>query len=664
VIPSLQRGSFVLQRSFATSCEDAIPSLTSEAKAALPSSRSVLSLIAVALWFAILTGLIEGIGLLAFQRINWARWGPMMHVSAPILWISPVVDVAFFLVIAGLIAAVVQFSRRIPAVRVLAFVLAFLAMYDWLTLTNRLYHVACVLLAFGVAVAFTRWLAKHEDTALRFWKKSALWVLATWVLVFGVIEGGNWLREQMAVGRLPRAAAGAPNVLVIVVDTLRADHVSVYGYPRPTTPNFDRLAKQGVMFENAISASSWSLPSHVSLVTGRYLFEHGVGNVQPEPWLGWGKRGLGSYPTLGEALEREGYRTGAFSANRTYFSHDLGFGRGFVHFEDYFDSPADAFVRTLYGREFARIYLKRSDHSLVKRILRAIGFTSLLDQDAEGSGSYGGAFGIRKHANVVNHELLHWIDHDRQRPFFAFLNYFDVHDPYGGPHGYPKPAWEQNTSIDRYDDGVKYVDDCLGHLMQQLRQRGLDQRTLVIVTSDHGESLGQHHLETHGRSLYWELVHVPLMFWYPGHVPVDIKISQPVTNSAIAVTVMDLLNPGRSSVFPGKPLDLLWQSPDRPDWPTPLSELAQNKYPGLHDKEADALIPTATTGAMKSLITPQWQIITHTTRGDQLYDWVHDPGELNDVIATPEGQKIAAGLKAEIQGIVKQPKSAVQNSGP
>ena len=135
------------------------------------------------------------------------------------------------------------------------------------------------------------------------------------------------------------------------------------------------------MFENAISTSSWSLPSHVSLVTGRYLIEHGVGNVQPEPWTGWGNEGLGGFATLGEALQQKGYRTGAFSANRTYFSRNLGFGRSFIHFEDYFHSPADMFVRTLYGREFARIYLKRSDHSLVKRTLRRLGWTGLLDQD-------------------------------------------------------------------------------------------------------------------------------------------------------------------------------------------------------------------------------------------------------------------------------------------
>src|SRR5580704_7462888 len=120
---------------------------------------------------------------------------------------------------------------------------------------------------------------------LQFWRRSTPWMVAAWVLVFAGIEGGKWLQERNAVSRLPPAKPVAPNVLVIVVDTLRADHLSSYGYARPTSPNLDRLVRQGILFENAISTTSWSLPSHVSLLTGRYQFEHGIGSVQPEPWL-------------------------------------------------------------------------------------------------------------------------------------------------------------------------------------------------------------------------------------------------------------------------------------------------------------------------------------------------------------------------------------------
>jgi arylsulfatase A-like enzyme len=625
---------------------------TNKPSLALPPSPGWLLLL-VGVGWGIATGFVEAAGLLVFQRLNWARWGPMMHVSKEIFWISPVVEAIFFFSLAMICGIVVRFVPRLPAVRVVVFLLTFLSVYDWLTLTNRLYHRACLLLALGAGVAFARWCGEREVAFLQFCKRATPRVVAAWVLVFAGIQGGQWLHERSAIAQLPPAASGAPNVLVIVVDTLRADHVSSYGYTRPTTPNLDRIARQGVLFESAISTSSWSLPSHVSLVTGRYLFEHGVGNVQPEPWLGWKNTSLGGFATLGEALQQRGYRTGAFSANRPYFSRDLGFGRSFIHFEDYFHSPADMFVRTLYGREFARIYLKRSDHSLVKRTLRRLGWTGLLDQDAEGSGSYGGAFGIRKRADVVNKEALDWIGQDRQRPFFAFLNYFDAHDPYGGPRDYPKPAWPQQATIDAYDDGVKYVDDYIQHLMEELDRRGLTTNTLVIITSDHGESLGQHHLETHGRALYWELIHVPLVIYCPGHVPAGVKIERPVTNAAIPATVLSLMG-ADDSTFPGPALSLLWKTPMAATrWPDPLAELAQNKYPGKHDKEADQLVPTATSGAMRSIISSKWQLITHEKLGDQLYDWTRDPEESTDLISTPEGKTYALSLKSEMEGLTE-----------
>ena len=612
------------------------------------------SFLVVALGSGIASGFIEGAGLLIFQRVNWARWGPMMHVSREIIWISPLVDAILFSLPALVCCLIARIAPRIPAMRVLIFLLTFLGVYDWLTLTSRLYQRACLLLALGAAVAFSRWCGKRESSFLQFWKTTTPWIVAAWVVAFAAIQGGNWLEERSAVARLPGAPANTPNVLVIVVDTLRADHVSSYGYSRPTTPNLDRLAQEGVLFENAISTCSWSLPSHVSLLTGRYQFEHGVGSVQPEPWLGWGNKGLGGFPTLGESLQQRGYRTGAFSANRTYFSRDLGFGRGFVHFEDYFHSSSDAFVRTLYGREFARIYLKRSEHSLVKRILRKLGLSSLLDQDAEGSGSYGGAFGVRKRADVVNREVMTWVDRDRQRPFFAFLNYFDVHDPYGAPRDYPRPSWPKQTDVDAYDDGVKYDDDYIGRLMDELGRRGLASNTLVIVTSDHGESLGQHHLRTHGKALYRELIHVPLVIWYPGHAPAGVKVSRPVTHASIPATIMDLIG---ASPFPASSsLSPLWQTGGVPGWPDPLSELAHNAISDKEDRIARSLIPTASTGAMKSLVTPQWQFITHETRGDQIYDWVRDPAESNDFALTPQGEATIGDLKSRMAEVMKQKK--------
>lgn len=615
------------------------------------TALSLFSALRIGVWFGVLAGLAEGAGLLLFQRINWARWGPMIHVSEEILWISPLVDLVFFLTVTLFVYLLSCLIRRISGYSTLVFLLAFLSIHDWLTLTGRLDHRACLLLALGVAAAFVRWFGKRKEVVLRFWERTSLFAIVCLVLAFVGIQGGRLLAEKNAVAHLPAASTGSPNVLVIVVDTLRADHLSLYGYPRPTSPNIDQLAAQGVTFQNAIATSSWSLPSHVSLLTGRYVSEHGVGSIQPAPWLGWGKDGLGGHRSLGEVLQERGYRTGAFSANRTYFSANLGFGRSFIHFEDYFHSPADMLVRTLYGREFARLYLNRSDKSKVKRALRWMGMNSLLDKDSEGSGTTGGAQGVRKRASVVNQETLHWIDRDPQRPFFVFLNYFDVHYPYGGPANYPRPDWDHGKRGEQYDTSVKYVDDQIGQLISELDRRGLSQNTLVVITSDHGESLGEHGLTYHGASLYRELVQVPLIVRYPGHAPAGLHVQQPVTNAAIPATIMDLIHPGGTAVFPIPALNVLWEGPDTvKNWPHPLSELSQNTVLNMEDRSARSSTPTSYTGSMKSLVTPQWHLITHSKGVDQLYDWANDPEELNDRAPSAEGGPAVSSLKKEIDG--------------
>src|SRR5581483_2011101 len=241
---------------------------------------------------------------------------------------------------------------------------------------------------------------------IAFWRKSLVWLVVAWLLAFsGMTIGKRW-REGREMSALPPASPDSPNVLLIVIDTLRADHLSAYGSAR-LTPNLDRIAHEGVLFENAISPCSWTLPSHASLVTGRYPSEHGMQNALPMPWLGWGNAGLRGLPTIGEVLKHAGYRTAAFSANQSYFTSNVGLGRGFIHFEDYFQSPKDMVFRTLYGREFDRAYLHRTEKSKITRAIRALGLTALFDN--------------RKRADEVNREALAWISKSRG-PFFAFLN--------------------------------------------------------------------------------------------------------------------------------------------------------------------------------------------------------------------------------------------------
>jgi arylsulfatase A-like enzyme len=583
-------------------------------------------------------GMLEGVGLLIFQRINWARWGPTLHVSERIVWVSAVTDVGLFLLVAIIVGGLAHYSQRLPAIRVVAFALTFFTLYDWLSVTDRLYQRACILLALGIAAAFTRWLIPRETAFTRFWRSTLPWLLAILVVFAGLIEVSARLREDSALADLPVPTADAPNVVVIVVDTLRADHLSTYGYPRKTSPNLDRIAEEGVLFENAISASSWTLPSHASLMTGCNVSRHGIGTVHPLPLLDPVRPGLGGLPTLGEALMRSGYRTGAFSANRTWFVHDLGFGRGFMHFEDYFYSFADTLARTFYGRELLRNYVKRIAKSRDEGLLR-----------------YGHAFGLRKRAEVINRELLEWIDADSRRPFLAFVNYLDVHDPYGTPEGYWGPSWLQTNEIDRYDAGIGYVDDFIGKLWREIKGRSQVRKTLIVITSDHGEALGQHSMEGHGRALYWEQIHVPLLIWYPEHVPFAQRIPVPVSSTSIPSTVLQLLRAEAHPAFCEPALSALWQNSDAlAKWEAPISELVQDKYSVQQDSPADLRFATAKTGFMKSLVSSRWHLIVHEKAGAQIYDWKSDPGEIHDLARTATGEAAIRELLPHLNDLTRR----------
>jgi len=595
------------------------------------------TLVLTTIWFGVVAGVIEGVELLAFQHINWAAWAREMHVAKQIVWISPVVTLCFFIPVVVAILIVSRFIPRIPALQLLVLVLGFLTMYDWLKVTNRLYRNACVLLSIGVAVVLLRWLRSREESAAKVFRRSAPWLLASLALIIAGMEGGMRLHEAFAASRLV-AAGNSPNVLVIVFDTLRSDHLSSYGYARPTSPQIDRLAQHGVLFENAIASSSWSLPSHASLVTGRSVHDHGWGSVRQIPWTGWGDAALNGLPTLGEALQQRGYRTGAFSANSVYFTSNVGLGRGFIHFEDYFENAGDAFVRTEFGREFSKRYMNRSAKSAFTLGFHALGLGSWLDRDSEGSGTYGGAFGVRKRADEVNSETLRWIQRDSKHPFFAFLNYFDVHYAYGGPKGYPKPAWDRGTTVDAYDAGLNYDDDRLGRLLQRLDEMGILKNTIVIVTSDHGESLGDHGLHYHGASLYREVIQVPLIICYPGRVPGGTRIEQPVSTANIAATVMDLTGKPENS-FPGPSLAELWQNPSMAqNWPDAISELPQTNNLTFDDRAMQDKEPIASNGSMRSVVTARWQLIQHDKWPDQVYDWKADPQESKNLIDTPQGR--------------------------
>ena len=599
-----------------------------------PSARNPLSTspwgkpLCIAIWFGILTGLIEGCGLLVFQNLNQETLD--LRISPPIIWISPVVDILLFCLLGMLVAVVSSLYRRIDPARLTCVLLSGLAVYDLLTLTARFSSRSRVLLAIGTGFAINRWFAKHGDVAWRFCRRTMPWVVAAGVFAFIGIQGGRRFAEYRTIEKLPASFPGSPNVLVIVVDTLRADHLSSYGYNRRTSPNIDAMAREGALFENAISDCSWTYPSHVSLVTGRHQFEHGQSTFAMTPLFHPKKNMFDGYPTIGEALQKHGYRTGAFSANRTFFVSNMGFSRGFIHFDDYFNSIPDMFARTLVGREFLRLYGKVAKENVGNQIL-----------------AYGLHNGFRKQPAEINDELLSWIDKSGPRPFFAFLNYLSVHAPYGAPGSLRSEPQGSAHDMALYDEGIEYTDHYIGLLLEALKQRGLDKNTLVILTADHGESLGEHNFFTHGRVLYWEQTHVPLIIWRPGQIPAGFRFARPVSNVSIAATIVDLLGIDRGE-FPGPALALAWKSESTVNWPDPVSELGQDTRVFKYDDELNQRLITAQTGPMKSIVGERWHLIIHEKLGRQLYDWRSDPGEINNVINTPAGQQAAASMLAKL----------------
>ncbi len=571
-------------------------------------------IVTLAIAVGLITGLAEGLLLFALHRAALLTWRLQNRAYwYETLWIAPLVDFVLFTLAGGFFALTGWLFPRLPLKKIAWFVFVFLAVFDWafILLFGRISLFAILVLAAGVSYQVFNSIQKREAVVSSRLQKWLPRLAGSTVLLFVLIQGGGWLNERIRTANLPAANAGAPNVIVIVVDTLRADHLSSYGYERDTSPFMDSLAAQGVRFENAISPSSWTQPSHASMLTGRYTYEHQAETTPLDD----------TFPTIGEVMQANGYRTGGFSANTLFFTRRQGHGRGFLHFEDNYQSAPDAFFNSsLYGFIF--------DFYGLRKALNYEGVPT------------------RVLASDINRSVLDWIDRDSDRPFFVFMNYFDVHDPYTPPEPYrskyastPNPGGLINgfveryspsltpeqiqTEIEAYDGSISYVDDEIKNLFDELEARGLLDDTIVIVTSDHGESLGEHGLLQHSASLYLDEIHVPLIVWNPAYVPSGKTVDTPVSLTSLPSTILSLVN-AKEDPFPGPSLAVLISGDDAPaEWPDPISELTQ--------MEGATEINPSTHGAMKSVIGSEMQHILHEKFGEELYNWRDDPQELNNL---------------------------------
>lgn len=375
----------------------------------------------------------------------------------------------------------------------------------------------------------------------RFAARTSPWCAAAVVLLSGWHPVRERLDQQSRLAALPAPVRASPNVLLIVLDTMRRDRMGIHGYWRDTTPNLDRWAKRGVAYENALANSSWTLPSHASMFTGRWCHEHGAAFLDPLD---------DKYPTLAEALAEEGYETAGFVANLWYCGRASGLARGFLAYNDRF-----------------RFHELLETDSLVSRMFLN---SQILSPPAE----------------RITNDFLEWHENrDPDRPYFAFLNYFDPHSPYHvqdeswdvftelpeeerlrirgqwileHPRFTPDDPVEAQLAVDTYDAAVRYMDFHVGRLLDALERRGDLRNTLVIVTSDHGEHFGERGLYLHGTSLYRPAIDVPLIVLPPEGRGRPERPAECVGLQDLPRTVLEFLGSGRAERFPGRSLLDLW----------------------------------------------------------------------------------------------------------
>lgn len=346
------------------------------------------------------------------------------------------------------------------------------------------------------------------------------------------------------------------SVLLITLDTTRADRLGCYGYANAKTPALDAIASRGVLFEDAVAQVPLTLPSHGTIMTGRFPKEFGV-RINNQGAIG------GTHPTLASIFKEHGYRTAAFVAT---FVLDARFGlnRGFDVYDD----------------------------DMIN--------VSMQTQPLE----------WEQPANIIADRALQWLEADKSKPFFAWLHFYDPHDPYTPPPPYPKT----------YEGEMAFMDTQIKRVTDWLDQSGQRDRTLVVVVGDHGESFGEHGENGHGMFLYHTSMHVPLMLAHPTLTAKSGRVANTVGAIDVFPTLLDLF--GWT-----KPEGLLSVS---------LAEAVRTGQCQPRDvySESDYVWHSYGWAQQRSFTNPDWKFVSSTRR--ELYDRKKDAAEQSNLF---EGQK-------------------------
>ena len=424
--------------------------------------------------------------------------------------------------------------------------------------------------------------------------------------------------------------AGVPDVILVSLDTTRADHLSTYGYGRNTSPSLSAFATDALLFTQARSPAAWTLPGHSSLFTGMYPSRHGAHFAGARlPGQSRDGRPLVAYPlppaavTMAEVLRDRGYQTAGFVANFSYLYRDFGVAQGFGRYED---APG----LLLRFRPVALRLAQRVRPSFCLMPFRT--------------------------AHEINAAALDWLDRaSPARPVFLFVNYMEAHQPRLAPSPHDRwsrelaeagrlarknlyyehavrdlPDGERRFIAANYDGQVAAMDEALGGLLEALRARGRYENALVIVTSDHGEFLGEHEQMGHiGQMLYEPVLHVPLVVKYPGAV-------RPRGRSSAAVQLVDVLP--TVTALTGATLPPGVQG----------EVLSSVSHPSLAEEDIDPYLVSRYGSqydrSIRVLYDGSYKLI-RTSRGESmLFDLTRDPEEKTD-LARAEPERAAALLR-------------------
>src|SRR5262245_40722944 len=440
--------------------------------------HGMLRVLLLSALFGSLTGFTEAL-ILAFKMYFLNRITASNYQS---LWMAPLSSALLFMGVGALLFAAGRLWKQIALPFFVAAVFAFLAFLSFVCMVPGLHLIAKLLLSLGLAIQFARSVTLRGFNFYSITSRMTIWIVAFISALAIGMRLWQAAVEWQAIKNLPQTKSGSPNILLITLDTVRAQSLSLYGYSRRTTPRLEELARRGVRFERAFSASSWTLPSHAAMFTGRSHHELSVGWFTPLDR---------KHPTLAEVLTSQGYLTAGFVANTEYCGYSTGLGRGFLRYEDYQPSLG----QIAQGSILSSLII---NHHLTRRALR---YHDLLG---------------RKTAPELYHDLLSWLSANNGRPFFVFLNYYDAHEPFMPPPPYdtmfgntdartnpdfsPREDWSESEirqERDAYDGSIAYLDQHLGSLFEQLQARGLLENTLVVITSDHGEEFAEHRIMGH-----------------------------------------------------------------------------------------------------------------------------------------------------------------------